>query len=210
MDKDSKPAKVGFVLAKLHLVLIVFIILLMLGVVYIYGKNKEEQQKKIAPTPSPTLMPSPTPSPTLMPSPTPSPTFKPSTSQPSETYQKQQRIPVYLSHNGQTYYCDSMGVDAVRDASNMIVKIQEEIAECGNKMIDSTKECVEKCKAEAEHRQSQCSIDSLSFADCLSAGAQYGLSCTGGCRNQIIKCPSEVPPSRYDSLNSLLNTYCNH
>jgi len=198
MKKDSKPTKTGFILTKYHLGLIVFIILLMLGVVYLYGKNKGEETIKEKPTPTPTV--------NLTPLPTPTPTSKPSTPQSGGSYQqKQQRVPVYLSHNGKTYYCDPVGVDAVRDASNTIVKIEEGISGCQNKTVD----CANKCQEDGMRGRSQCEAAVMNFEACINSVAETAIRCLDNCKTINANCPASVNQSRYDTLNSLINTYCN-
>lgn len=138
-------------------------------------------------------------------SPNPKPVFKTGT---KEDYQESQKIPVYLPHNGKTYYCDPAGTDAIKDASGMIVKKQEEKTDCDNEVMASVKECLEDCKKQAVQLEARCSMESPTYNACVLSSIQYGKSCTESCRNLITACPT-ISQSRYDDLNSLLSTYCN-
>ena len=140
-----------------------------------------------------------------------------STPMPQQTFQPipttpPQRIPVYLLHDGKTYYCDPVGADAVKDVSEAIVKEQEEVSRCNNAIIAFAQECANRCETERQQGRSECLKIIIGFDSCIIAINDTAMQCLDSCKiqsiNQLANCPS-VGQSHYNNLNSLLNTYCN-
>jgi hypothetical protein len=171
------------------------------------AKKQVLGEKEVLTSPSPTISPTPTN--------TPAPTLKQVTSKLNTPTPTPQKVPVYLPHNNQTVYCSSEGVSAVKDASNTIVQKEDEYNKCGDKLISDTQSCADNCKAASDAGTNKCFEYAIKYSwypdqllACKNDVSNQAFYCLDQCKAKIISCPS-VSQSYYDSLNSLLNNYCN-
>lgn len=117
---------------------------------------------------------------------------------------------VYLQHDGSMVYCEVGGVSAVKEASSMIVKIQEEIAKCDTVHRSSLIQCTDSCENRVKELVPSCYGDQ----QCLEAIQSGASRCLSDCRTAYDdknrwNCPAAVNQNRYDTLNKLIDTYCN-
>jgi len=123
-----------------------------------------------------------------------------------------QRVPVFLSHSGETYYCDSEKVDEVKEASSIIARLQGEVDECNNFITVFAQECGDKCEQERRDSHLKCPKIITDSGVCIIVADRDTVKCLESCKTQsrarFINCPT-INRSDYDSLDLLLGTYCN-
>jgi len=115
------------------------------------------------------------------------------------------KVAVYLPHNGETHICDPEGADAIKDASSMIVKIQDEIAGCNNAMMQKATQCVNRCTQEKDAARTTCPLSN--WSNCMLEALNRDRACLDGCKEKDYSCPS-VNADRYSTLGNLLIKYC--
>jgi len=171
----------------------------------VLGEQKTELSSTPIPTSTSIFTATPTSKPTYKPEviSSPMPTLEPEASEP-------QKVPVYLVYDGSTKMCDPSASEAVQAASNSIVEQKKAYDLCLVNLEKFLKDCVEQCQNDRSYLMNLCyqayEFNSPSFISCRNENEEIFDLCLEECKKKgsSTTCPS----INYDSINSLINTYC--
>ena len=179
------------------------------------GNQPLIQKVDVTSTPSPTLIP--TTIPTSIKNPQGSKTIDIPTSKSTPQPVTPQKVPVVLSHNGLTYYCDPSVVQSVKDASTSVKSSTNDYIQCQDSQQANTQNCVNGCKNITldicNYEMTRTSYGYSSYDDCVTRRGQESLDCIDKCYNgDLAKLGRQVceigSSNATNSLNGLLDKYC--